>query len=129
MKEVMTVLKVLIYLIFHEMCWFLALPCLYAVAVDESLSIPVQGGGNSPNILPCYLDGLLRTHFVRAGLLPKVFQAVERTAQRADAISIASQIARQEGWATWSEVFTTPEAMIHGENNNNNNEVVVLLFF
>lgn len=126
MREFLTVLKVLIYLIFHEMNWFLALPCLYAVAVDESQPIPVQGGGNSPNILPCYLDGLLRTHFVRAELLPKVFQAVERTAQRAAAISIASQIVRQEGWATWSEVFATPEAMIHGENNNN--EVVVLGF-
>lgn len=65
-----------------------------------SLPIPVQGGGNSPNILSCYLDGLLRTHFVRAGLLPKAFQAVECTGQRTAAISIASQIARQEGWAS-----------------------------
>ena len=53
MRKVLTVLKVLIYLILHEINQYLALPCLYAVAVDESLPVPVQGGGgNSPTFSP-----------------------------------------------------------------------------
>lgn len=50
MRKVLTVLGVMIYLILHEMNQYLALLCLYSVAVDESLPVPVQGGGgNSPH--------------------------------------------------------------------------------